>query len=430
MNHRSRVVSRKLPGRACLIEALEQRQLLSMSYDLRLPGGGNQVIVTDVGQVVNAEVWVTITGTNSTGTDEGVQDIGGGFLSTNVHGGAALGDLQATVLAPFNASGFRNGAQADLDSDGDLDVKALDSDVTGFFARSGSMTRTGGELGTNSQAFHVADITFTVTGLLSGFNNYTELRFLPRTNALNGVWLEDNLAKSNFGGDPQHPSSGTVTLGSTIILRRPVATIYGQVYNDLNGDGRRQSTTETGLGGWLVWVDLNNSRKVDRGEPNQRTDRRGSYVFNGLSAGTYHLRIGQQTGWRGTEPSRAVWDVTLPAGALARKNFGETTNALIAGSVFGDTNGNGTRDEGETPTSGWQVFADMDNDGSFGGSDVGVLTDTNGNFAIGSLPAGSYHIRASASGFAITTPASGVYDLTLSSAQIVRNLLFGEQAIT
>src|SRR2546422_6248624 len=102
MNHCSRVVSREWSGRACLIEALEARRLLSMSFDLRLPGGGNQVIVTNVSQVVNAEVWVTVTGTDSTGTNEGVQDIGGGFLSTNVHGGAALGDLQATVIAPFN----------------------------------------------------------------------------------------------------------------------------------------------------------------------------------------------------------------------------------------------------------------------------------------------------------------------------------------
>jgi hypothetical protein len=207
------------------MEPLERRQLLSMSFDLRLRGGGsgNEVAVTTVGQIVSAQVWVTVTGTNSTGTDEGVQDVSGGFLSSNVNGGAALGDIQATLLAPFNGNGSRTGAQQDLDGDGDLD----DGRTTGgrdlidsFFARSNTLTRTNGELGTNSQAFHIGDITFAVTNLLFGSEASTELRFLPRIGNLTGVWLEDGVAKAV--GLPFLPDTGTVVAGTRIVLRRDI----------------------------------------------------------------------------------------------------------------------------------------------------------------------------------------------------------------
>src|SRR5690242_17342988 len=111
-------VSRRLPH----FESLEDRRLLSLVVDVRLAGGGSSAAITKVGQVINLEVWATATGSNSTGSDEGVQNLAGSYVSSNSNGGSALGTLKATLLAPFDGSGSTAGKQQDVDGDGDLDV--------------------------------------------------------------------------------------------------------------------------------------------------------------------------------------------------------------------------------------------------------------------------------------------------------------------
>src|SRR6266487_3030292 len=104
------------------IETLENRQLLSVTVDVRVAGGGKNAAVTQVGQVVKLEAWAVVKGANSSPSDEGVQDILGSFLSSNFGGGAANGTLKVTRTDPFIGSGSADGAQTDLDGDGDLDV--------------------------------------------------------------------------------------------------------------------------------------------------------------------------------------------------------------------------------------------------------------------------------------------------------------------
>src|SRR5205823_9503276 len=107
--------------------------------------------------VVNMEVWATAKGQNTTGTDEGLQDVFASFLSTNVSGGAALGTLKATNVAPLNQTASQPGVQQDLDGDGELDVGNLTHPLPQghsadtFVARSNSQTTTGGTLTSNSQ---------------------------------------------------------------------------------------------------------------------------------------------------------------------------------------------------------------------------------------------------------------------------------------
>src|SRR6185436_17962025 len=134
--------------------------------------------VSNVGDKLNLEVWVTVTGSDSNVSNEGLQIAVGSLLSTNVGGGAAQGDLKATLLSPFIASGSSSGAQNDVDSDGDLDVSTLDNtDPNGFlFARSAGM-ETSGTAVSKGQAFKIATATFTVTKLLSG--TQTNLVFKP-----------------------------------------------------------------------------------------------------------------------------------------------------------------------------------------------------------------------------------------------------------
>src|SRR4051794_28406213 len=134
------VIKQRKPS-CTFVETLEPRRLLAAILDLRLTGGGNSVVVNSVGQIINLDIIVTITGNNTSTTDEGFQSGGGNLLSTNVSGGAALGTLKATVASPFDATGSQNGKQQDLDADTDIDVGTGDDTANPndpFTARAGN----------------------------------------------------------------------------------------------------------------------------------------------------------------------------------------------------------------------------------------------------------------------------------------------------
>src|SRR5687768_3076985 len=111
----------------CKIESLESRQLLSRIIDVRLVGGGKAANVSSVGQVIQMEVFATVTGADANGANDGLQMVVGSFLSSNLSGGTALGTLEAAPVAPFDALVSTSGTQADLDGDGDLDIGSNDT---------------------------------------------------------------------------------------------------------------------------------------------------------------------------------------------------------------------------------------------------------------------------------------------------------------
>src|SRR5688500_6655237 len=98
-----------------MFEALESRRLMSLVVDVRTPSGGKEVVLSSVGQKVNLEVWATVTGANTNVTDDGLQLAFGSLLSRSISGGAALGNLSASLVAPFNAAGSNKGIRQDLD---------------------------------------------------------------------------------------------------------------------------------------------------------------------------------------------------------------------------------------------------------------------------------------------------------------------------
>ncbi|MGV3486424.1 MAG: SdrD B-like domain-containing protein, partial [Planctomycetaceae bacterium] len=79
----------------------------------------------------------------------------------------------------------------------------------------------------------------------------------------------------------------------------PPATISGAVWNDIDGDGVRDSG-EAGLADVTVYLDLNGDGLVNVGEPSQQTaaddpgttdsDETGYYRFEGVAAGVYQVR--------------------------------------------------------------------------------------------------------------------------------------------
>jgi hypothetical protein len=99
------------------------------------------------------------------------------------------------------------------------------------------------------------------------------------------------------------------------------------------------------------------------------------------------------------------------------RNFGSTQLAVASGTVFNDLDADGVKDGGEGSLVGWTVFADADKDGILDAGEVSSISDSKGNYVL-TVPAGSYHVRqVLGSGYRVTSPASGFYDVTLVAGQ-------------
>ena len=96
-------------------------------------------------------------------------------------------------------------------------------------------------------------------------------------------------------------------MGLILMLVNPVSAlaqageIQGTKWNDFNGDGIRQES-EVPLSGVKIYLDLNNNRVFDPGEPAQVTDANGKYQFTHLQADTYIVREVVPTGFTQTSP--------------------------------------------------------------------------------------------------------------------------------
>ena len=99
--------------------------------------------------------------------------------------------------------------------------------------------------------------------------------------------------------------------------------ISGTVFNDLDGDKIKDSG-EVGLSGWKVFIDSDSDGVWDSSEKYVTTSSSGSWSFKNLAAGTYRVRVVQQTGWTRTTPTSGYHSVTLSSGGSSTgKLFGE-----------------------------------------------------------------------------------------------------------
>ena len=392
-----------------VVESLETRQLLSLTVDLRLPGGGKSATVTGTGQVINLEIWATVKGANASLSDEALQIAVGSLLSSNINGGAANGTLKAFNFSPFNSFGSQTGIQKDLDGDGDLDVGTNTStDGSSFWA-----ARAGGSV--NGSAFKVGSATFTVTSLKST-TGQTNLTFRPRTSGGTGaLWWED--------GNQKQLGTGTYQAGSPVVLKRTGTTtggsISGTVFKDTDKDNIKDSG-ESGFSGVTMYLDKDKDGVKDSTEPTATTNSYGTYKFSGLAAGGYRVRQVVPSGWSIGSPSSGYHDVTLTTGQnVTGKNFADRsttiTSGKISGKVWNDTDGDGFLDSGETGRSFVTVYLDKNKNGYKDTGEPSKTTDSYGNYSFTGLSTGSYRVRAiKPSGYRISNPSSGYHDVYVS----------------
>jgi subtilase family serine protease len=91
----------------------------------------------------------------------------------------------------------------------------------------------------------------------------------------------------------------------------------------------------------------------------------------------------------------------------------------IRGVKFEDTDGDGTRDDGEPGLPGWTVFLDQDGDGALDDNELRVVTGDDGSYAFANLPPGSYTVReVLRPGWMQTSPGASQAGQGIDSADI------------
>jgi serine-aspartate repeat-containing protein C/D/E len=215
-------------------------------------------------------------------------------------------------------------------------------------------------------------------------------------------------------------------------------TLPGIVFSDANGDGK-QDGTDAGLGGWVVYCDLNHNGVFVSSDNNKTTASNGTFSFVSLKAGTYTLRVVAKSGYTLTSPSSGYYTVVLEPGVpVTGINFAEEPTAktaagtansgaiTLSGTVFNDLAGTGVQTANDPGLAGWVVYVDLKDTGTFVASDNNKTTLSNGTFEFVSLTAGTYIIRVvPEAGYAQTLPNDGFYTVTLAPGDPV-SIAFGE----
>ena len=255
-------------------------------------------------------------------------------------------------------------------------------------------------------------------------------------------------------GDNDNDTNLTLDFGVVAPVQR--VTLGGTIYTDANNNGV-QDTTETGIPGVTVQL-LNSSGAV---VTSGTTDSSGNYSFANLTAGDYRVRL-VNTNFQGTGPlsgfTSSTGTVGSPSGqyegsaaadpdnningddngqiggilgqntgvidsglitlSLGQEptNDGDTDNntnlsldfgvfkALTVGdTVFNDLNNNGTKDTNEPGIPGVTVRVLN----AAGTATASVLTNAQGVYSIGFLPAGTYTIELSSPNFNAGGPLFG-----------------------
>jgi hypothetical protein len=119
------------------------------------------------------------------------------------------------------------------------------------------------------------------------------------------------------------PGCGFVDILETRLLlaAHPVRTISGHIFNDLNGNGTRQ-TKEHFLAGVAVYVDLNGNSVQDAGEPSAVTNKLGAFTFKKLPPGVYDIVAVAPAGDVPTIPSTGITAVNVTKHSVLNLRYG------------------------------------------------------------------------------------------------------------
>jgi hypothetical protein len=199
------------------------------------------------GTVLTLDLWAVVTGTDGTGTNETLTSLAGMMLlsspgttpnlDTGITGNAALtavsfatpllGNLANTVLLPWNLSaGASNGAQADLDGDGDLDIGSTTAVLPSpayITARVDGSQQSSGPAGSfnqlpNGREWRIATATFTLTSFALDGGTGINAAFVSATPV-----AQNTRATFHADGIPSTGADANLAVAQPIIVTGPNA---------------------------------------------------------------------------------------------------------------------------------------------------------------------------------------------------------------
>ena len=224
------------------------------------------------------------------------------------------------------------------------------------------------------------------------------------------------------------PAGGDIVSGENFVVQAvATGTLVGTFFSDTNGDGI-QNNGEVGAAR-SIWLDDNQNGVIDNGEPQITSSASGVFPNLTLSPGIHYLRrVGPPSGYRvstATNPfdPNGLVQINVTAGQTTTYAFGSTDKGLYGGTVT-DTNG--------TPLAGWNVFYDLNNNGTYDTGEEISTTDKDGAWQLGSLPSAAARsiVLQLQTGYTLSSPSTGTYSVTPAGGDLVSDKNFVVQANT
>ncbi len=222
-----------------------------------------------------------------------------------------------------------------------------------------------------------------------------------------------------FGGS----TASSVNFGNFSIP--PTNRISGQIFNDLNNNGSKE-TGEPGLPGLTLFLDSNNNGVLDPDETRTTTDASGTYSFANLALGAHRVREVMPPGFVLTRASPPVlmFGSSSTITGVDFGNFNIATTNRISGRAFNDLHVIGTEDSGDPGLPGVTLFLDANNNGVLDPGETRTTTDASGTYSFANLAAGTYRVHEVVPpGFVPTTANPAV--IVVSSGRTVTGAHFG-----
>ncbi|MFP6614200.1 MAG: SdrD B-like domain-containing protein, partial [Pirellulales bacterium] len=233
--------------------------------------------------------------------------------------------------------------------------------------------------------------------------------------------------------------------------------IHGTKYNDVNGNGQRDSADpsngsfEPGLASWTIHLYLDDGNglldpNADTLVDSATTDGSGSYSFTDVGPGQYFVAEVGQNGFVQTAPTNPGTHHVEPSSGqnIDSLNFGNFETVTVSGTKYNDLNGNGQRDSSDPasgsfePTlAGWTIRLYLDDGNGLLDSNVDTLvdsatTDGSGSYSFTDVGPGQYLVaEVQQNGYVQTFPASpGTHTVTATSGQDVTSQDFGNFGVS
>ncbi|MBL9135953.1 MAG: carboxypeptidase regulatory-like domain-containing protein, partial [Verrucomicrobiales bacterium] len=251
------------------------------------------------------------------------------------------------------------------------------SQVSGlvFLDTNGNGSHDGGEPG-------LADVNVRLSGpdgLQSRTTDANGLFLFEET--IGGVYTIEEI--DPVGYTSTTPNLRTLTLADGDSIRvtfgdQAVGRVAGLVFDDRNGNGSADSG-EPGIPD--VTLRLSNGS----GQQTALTESSGAYVFLDVAPGTYTLEETDLVGFLSTTPNTRT--ITVASGGSASMNFGDQAVGTVSGSVFVDSDGNGTRESSESGIGGVTVRLIGSN------GQRSTVTAGDGSYRFTAVVAGAYQVE-------------------------------------